>query len=166
MSNCHFWSQIVNPYQCLVFLSAAEDQRPRNYVGSCCCYFCIFCMIYALSTPTSVWPLSLPIYLPDSTYLSLSTNIYSHIPTYQHLLTYPYLPTSTYLYLSLYISADSEAGIGLVPSEFELNPLSLFLMATTGQRTRLRSTSRRGLSIGQATFLRTEVSMVLSLTAS
>ena len=37
-----------------VFLSAAESQRPRNYL-SCCCSW-IFCLIYALSTSTTLTP--------------------------------------------------------------------------------------------------------------
>ena len=94
MSNCHFWSQIVNPYQCLVFLSAAEDQRPRNYVSSCCCYFCIF--LHDLCIINSNQRLT-----PISTYLPAWLNL--PIPIYQHLLTYPYLPTSTNLSLPTYV---------------------------------------------------------------
>ena len=36
-----------------VFLSAAEGQRPKNYL-SCCCW--IFRLIYALSTSTTMLP--------------------------------------------------------------------------------------------------------------
>ena len=43
----------------LHLLSAAEGQRPRNY-SSCCCCSWIFCLIYALSTSTTVLP---PIFL-------------------------------------------------------------------------------------------------------
>ena len=37
-----------------LLLSAAEGQRPRNY-SSCCCSW-IFCLIYALSTSTTMLP--------------------------------------------------------------------------------------------------------------
>ena len=111
-------------FSCFVLLSAAEGQRSRNYL-SCCC--CIFCLIYALSTPTTVLhshalSLRLIFYLPMSTYLHpptyihlptssylhpptyihLPTSTYLHPPTFIHLPTSTYVPTSIYLFLSLY----------------------------------------------------------------
>ena len=40
----------------LVITIMSEGQRPRNYSSCCCCSCWIFCLIYALSTPTIVLP--------------------------------------------------------------------------------------------------------------
>ena len=107
-----------------LFLSAAEGQRPRNYL-SCCSW--IFRLIYALSTSTS---LTLPLFLSSpslsqfpvftslsryslslshyslSLSLSLSllplpTYVYLPMPSYLHLLTYINIPT--YIYQNTYL---------------------------------------------------------------
>ena len=83
-----------------VFLSAAESQRPRNYL-SCCCSW-IFCLIYALSTSTTLTPpsffsLSLlaPLSLtPHSLSLSLPPHTLSSLSLTPLLLTAPPLSFS------------------------------------------------------------------------
>ena len=77
-----------------MFLSAAECQRPSNY-SSCCSW--IFCLIYALSTSTTMLP---PIFF-KSIYLSSSIFIC-------HSINQP-LPFPKYQYI---IAADPGAGIG------------------------------------------------------
>ena len=93
--------------------SAAEGQRPRNYL-TCCSW--IFRCIYALSTSTTLLPFHFSLLPPPlshslSTYLCLLTNVY---PTCMYLHTYVYLPTSifyinkpTYGYLPMYINLPS-----------------------------------------------------------
>ena len=61
----------------ITFLSAAEGQRPRNY-SSCCCAW-IFCLIYALSTSTTMLPpifcITLSIYPSIHVAVFLSVNL-------------------------------------------------------------------------------------------
>ena len=85
-----------NTYVDKLLLSAAEGQRPRNY-SSCCCSW-IFCLIYALSTSTTVLP-------PFFNILNLSSSIFIC-----HSINQP-LPFLKYQYI---IAADPGAGIGLV----------------------------------------------------
>ena len=68
------------------FLSAAEGQRPRNYLSWCCS-----CFSTHLSLPTYTY-LHVSTNLPTSTYQHLPTNTYLPTPTYQHLPTNIYLP--------------------------------------------------------------------------
>ena len=124
-----------------LFLSAAEGQRPRNYL-SCCSW--IFRLIYALSTSTS---LTLPLFLsspslsqfPVFTSLSLATPCLSLTtpclsPSLSHyslslpmsiylcLLTCIYLLTSTYL--PIYIKTPTYVNL---PSSTYL-PMSTYLL--------------------------------------
>ena len=82
------------------FLSAAEGQRPRNYL-SCCCSW-IFCLIYALSTPTTLLPQNIIISYNHST-LSLFSIILSITPSI-YLSLYLFKSIYLSLYQSLYLS--------------------------------------------------------------
>ena len=105
------------------FLSAAEGQRPRNDFSCCSCSL-IFCLIYALSTSTTLTPpsvfslsllppplsllllslLSFYSLLPMSIYLCLLSYVYltcSYLPTYVYLPTYINIPAYLYQYIYL-----------------------------------------------------------------
>ena len=92
-------------------MSAAEGQRPSNY-SSCCCSW-IFCLIYALSTSTTVLPpiflniFNLSTYLPTYRSIYLSINPSSSIIFCQSI-NRPH-PFPKYQYI---ISADPGASIG------------------------------------------------------
>ena len=106
-----------------LFLSAAEGQRPRNYLSCCSCYSSwIFHLMYALSTSITLLPLHFSLSLRHtslfltppspslSTHLCLSTNVYLPVSTYLHQHTYLsisthlpiYFNTPTYLYQHTY----------------------------------------------------------------
>ena len=95
----------------MIFLSAAEGQRPSNY--SSCCWIFRFknsCNL-SLSLYFCLWPKAIDRYLPSPTYLCLPTDlhlpIYVYLPTSTYLLTYAYLPTSTYLLTYAYLSMST-----------------------------------------------------------
>ena len=78
-------------------LSAAEGQRPRNYLSCCSCW--IFRLVYALSSPTTV----LPQFLIKLFFITISLTL--------SIYHYFYLSINQYS-----IAADPGAGIGLVYS--------------------------------------------------
>ena len=137
-----------------LLLSAAEGQRPRNYLNCACSSSCwIFCLSvhYHLQPPcyrTNELPLIFPspfllvsnsflsfslslqpayIYLP--TYIYLSTSTYLPTSTYLHLPTFIYLPTSTYLCLPIYVHLPTSTY--LCPPTYIYLPMSNYLHLPT-----------------------------------
>ena len=107
-------SYVIKQFILKVFLSAAEGQRPKNYLSYCSCLIfaskltrplSLFAILlfflsfhYFLSPYLSIILLYMSTYQPMSTNLCLSTyNINTPTPTNLRQHTYPYQRTSTYL---------------------------------------------------------------------
>ena len=108
-----------------MLLSAAEGQRPRNYLSCCSCWifvskthatshslslffhFYIFSFFLIFSITISIYRSIKYVYQFMPTYLSQITYTYLSMSTYLHLPIYVYLSTSTYLPIYVYLSTST-----------------------------------------------------------